>query len=62
LGFEDVESAAEPDMAQVFDELLPEDIAESRRIALRYVRFQSVTSLHVRSSQVFKNYFNVFTL
>lgn len=47
LGFEDVESAAEPEMAQVFEELSPDDIANSRRIALRYVRFQSVTSLHV---------------
>ena len=49
LGFEDVESAAEPEMAQVFDELSPDDIANSRRIALRFVRFQSVTSLHVCS-------------
>ncbi|KAB5596498.1 hypothetical protein CTheo_135 [Ceratobasidium theobromae] len=35
LGFEDVESAAEPDMAQVI-ELSPDDIANSRRIALKY--------------------------
>ncbi|KAG8771396.1 Thioredoxin-like protein 1 [Ceratobasidium sp. 428] len=47
LGFEDVESAAEPEMAQVFEELSPEDIANSRRIPLRFVRFQSVTSLHI---------------
>ncbi|CAE6521878.1 unnamed protein product [Rhizoctonia solani] len=47
LGFEDVESAAEPDMAQVIDELSPDDIANSRRIPLRYVRFQSVQSLHI---------------
>ncbi|KAG9099622.1 hypothetical protein FS749_000810, partial [Ceratobasidium sp. UAMH 11750] len=29
LGFEDVESAAEPEMAQIFEELSPEDIANS---------------------------------
>ncbi|KDN33158.1 hypothetical protein RSAG8_13752, partial [Rhizoctonia solani AG-8 WAC10335] len=46
LGFEDVESATEPDMAQVI-ELSPDDIANSRRISLRYVRFQSVGSLHI---------------
>ncbi|CAE6336344.1 unnamed protein product [Rhizoctonia solani] len=47
LGFEDVESATEPDMAQVIGELSPDDIANSRRIPLRYVRFQSVGSLHI---------------
>ncbi|KAH7340846.1 PITH domain-containing protein [Rhizoctonia solani] len=47
LGFEDVDSAAEPDMAQVIEELSPDDIANSRRIPLRYVRFQSVQSLHI---------------
>ncbi|KAJ1309797.1 hypothetical protein OPQ81_006562 [Rhizoctonia solani] len=47
LGFEDVESATEPDMAQVIKELSPDDIANSRRIPLRYVRFQSVRSLHI---------------
>ncbi|KAG8705073.1 hypothetical protein FRC08_001870 [Ceratobasidium sp. 394] len=47
LGFEDVESAAEPEMAQIFEELSPEDIANARRVPLRYVRFQSVTSLHI---------------
>ncbi|KAG9123602.1 hypothetical protein FRC07_014584 [Ceratobasidium sp. 392] len=47
LGFEDVESAAEPEMAQLFEQLSPEDIAQGRRIPLRFVRFQSVTSLHI---------------
>ncbi|CAE6500407.1 unnamed protein product [Rhizoctonia solani] len=47
LGFEDVESATEPDMAQVIEQLSPDDIANSRRIPLRYVRFQSVGSLHI---------------
>ncbi|CAE7080800.1 unnamed protein product [Rhizoctonia solani] len=47
LGFEDVESAAEPDMAQVIEELSPDDIANSRRIPLKYVRFKSVGSLHI---------------
>ncbi|KDN51695.1 hypothetical protein RSAG8_00242, partial [Rhizoctonia solani AG-8 WAC10335] len=47
LGFEDVESATEPDMAQVIEELSPDDIANSRRIPLKYVRFKTVGSLHI---------------
>ncbi|KAJ6611775.1 DUF1000-domain-containing protein [Mycena sp. CBHHK59/15] len=46
LGFEDVEDAEEPEVAQVLD--IPEDyVKEGRPIALRYVRFQTVTSLHI---------------
>ncbi|CUA74941.1 PITH domain-containing protein At3g04780 [Arabidopsis thaliana] [Rhizoctonia solani] len=47
LGFEDVESATEPDMAQIIEALSPDDIANSRRISLKYVRFKSVRSLHI---------------
>lgn len=47
LGFEDVEDASEPEAAQVL--ILPaEDVKQGNRVALRYVRFQAVNSLHVR--------------
>jgi len=47
LGFEDVEDASEPDAAQVL-ELSREDVVEEgKRIFLRFVRFQSVNSLHI---------------
>jgi hypothetical protein len=49
LGFEDVEDASEPDVAQVL-ELSKAEAEEGRRIPLRYVRFQSVNSLHVSHS------------
>ncbi|KAI0256532.1 PITH domain-containing protein [Lactifluus subvellereus] len=46
IGFEDVEDAEEPEVAQVLE--LPEDsIKEGRPINLRFVRFQSVNSLHI---------------
>jgi len=46
IGFEDVEDAEEPEAAQVLD--LPEDtVKEGRSVDLRFVRFQSVNSLHV---------------
>ena len=48
LGFEGVDSAAEFGIAQVLDELSPDSITNSRRITLRLVRFQSVTSIYVR--------------
>lgn len=49
IGFEDVEDAEEPEAAQVLD--LPEDvIKEGRPIDLRFVRFQSVNSLHVSTA------------
>jgi len=41
-----VEDASEPDAAQVL-ELSPEDVSEGKRIFLRFVRFQSVNSLHI---------------
>ncbi|KAK7437715.1 hypothetical protein VKT23_018431 [Stygiomarasmius scandens] len=46
LGFEDIEDAGEPAIAQVL-ELSEEDVKEGKPIALRFVRFQSVNSLHV---------------
>ncbi|KAF9023353.1 hypothetical protein BDZ89DRAFT_1069960 [Hymenopellis radicata] len=47
--FEDVESADEPQVAQVL-ELSEEDVAQGKLIQLRFVRFQKVNSLHVCSS------------
>ncbi|KAJ3476514.1 hypothetical protein NLI96_g11099 [Meripilus lineatus] len=46
LGFEDVEDAEEPEAAQVF-ELSEAQSKEGKKIALRFVRFQSVNSLHI---------------
>jgi PITH domain len=49
IDFEDVEDAAEPEAAQVLE--VPEDaIKEGRPIDLRFVRFQSVNSLHVSTA------------
>ena len=47
LGFEDVENAEEPEVAQVLT-LTEDDVKGEQAIALRYVRFQAVNSLHVR--------------
>jgi len=46
VGFEDVEDAEEDEVAQVL-EVTREQVAESKRIPLRFVRFQSVNSLHI---------------
>ncbi|KAF9023359.1 DUF1000-domain-containing protein [Hymenopellis radicata] len=46
IGFEDVESADEPQVAQVL-ELSEEDVAQGKPIQLRFVRFQKVNSLHI---------------
>lgn len=46
LGFEDIENATEPEIAQVLT-LTEEDVTEGRPIPLRFVRFQAVTSLHI---------------
>ena len=48
LGFEDAADAKEPEAAQII-ELTDEQVAEGKRIPLRFVRFQSVNSLHVSS-------------
>ncbi|KAI0005874.1 PITH domain-containing protein [Russula compacta] len=46
IDFEDVEDAEEPEAAQVLE--VPEDaVKEGRPIDLRFVRFQSVNSLHI---------------
>ncbi|KAJ7849121.1 PITH domain-containing protein [Mycena olivaceomarginata] len=46
IGFEDVEDAEEPEVAQILD--LPEDdVKNGRPIQLRFVRFQAVNSLHI---------------
>lgn len=46
LGFEDVENAQDSQVAQVI-ELKEDQVRHGQPIALRYVRFQSVNSLHV---------------
>jgi hypothetical protein len=47
IGFEDVEDAEEPEVAQVM-EISEDAVKEGHPIDLRYVRFQSVNCLHVR--------------
>lgn len=46
LGFEDMENAEEPEVAQVLF-LGENEVKEGKPIALRFVRFQAVNSLHV---------------
>ena len=46
IGFEDVQDAREPEVAQVV-QLSEEDVRVGKRIPLRFVRFQSVNSVHV---------------
>ncbi|EKM82882.1 hypothetical protein AGABI1DRAFT_125348 [Agaricus bisporus var. burnettii JB137-S8] len=46
LGFEDVENAQDSQVAQVI-ELKEDQVRHGQPIALRYVRFQSVNSLHI---------------
>lgn len=46
LGFEDVEDAEEPEVSQVI-ELTEDQVKQGRPITLKFVRFQSVASLHV---------------
>jgi len=49
IGFEDVQDAQEPEVAQVV-ELSEEDVRVGMLIPLRFVRFQYVNSLHVSIS------------
>jgi len=49
IGFEDIENANEPQVAQIL-ELTEEQVTNGTPIPLRFVRFQAVASLHVRSS------------
>ncbi|KAJ7184084.1 DUF1000-domain-containing protein [Mycena filopes] len=46
LGFDDVQEAEEPEATQVLD-ISEEDVTNGRPIPLRFVRFQTVTSLHI---------------
>ncbi|GLB35225.1 putative PITH domain containing protein [Lyophyllum shimeji] len=46
LGFEDLEDADEPEIAQVLS-LSEADVKEGRVVRLRFVRFQAVNSLHI---------------
>lgn len=46
LGFEDVEDAEEPEASQIV-ELAEDVVKDGKRIPLRFVRFQSVNSLHI---------------
>jgi hypothetical protein len=49
IGFEDVQDAEEPEVAQVLE--VPDDtVREGQPIELRFVRFQSVNSLHVSTA------------
>jgi PITH domain len=51
LGFEDVEDAVEPEVTQVLT-ISDAIVAEGKPIALRFVRFQAVNSLHVRCHHI----------
>ena len=46
IGFEDVQDAQEPEVAQTL-QLSEEDVRIGKQIPLRFVRFQSVNSMHV---------------
>jgi len=46
IGFEDVEDAEEPGVAQILD-LSQDDVQQGRPVSLRFVRFQTVNSLHI---------------
>ena len=50
IGFEDIESANEPQVAQVL-ELTEEQVTNGSPVPLRFVRFQAVSSLHVRGTR-----------
>ena len=50
IGFEDVQNAQEPEVAQVI-QLSEEDVKVGMLIPLRFVRFQSVNSVHVSISR-----------
>lgn len=51
IGFEDVEDAEEPAIAQVVD-LTRDEVSQGQRISLRFVRFQNVNSLHVSAQSL----------
>ena len=49
IGFDEVQDVAEPTCAQIIT-LSEEDVHSGKALPLRYVRFQTVNSLHVRSA------------
>ena len=49
IGFEDVQDSEEPEVAQMI-QLSEEDVRDGKQIPLRFVRFQSVNSVHVSKS------------
>jgi hypothetical protein len=67
LAFNDVEDANEKEFAQVI-ELSDVDVKEGRRVQLRFVRFQSVNSLHVScpvrqsNAQIFHRWYCILDL
>ncbi|KAJ7573577.1 PITH domain-containing protein, partial [Mycena floridula] len=46
VGFDELENAEEPEVSQIL-ELSKEDVLEGKPIALRFVRFQAVNSIHI---------------
>lgn len=46
IGFEDVQDAVEPQVSQIF-ELDEETVTTGKMVSLRFVKFQSVQSIHV---------------
>jgi len=46
IGFEDVQDAQEPEVAQVV-QLSKDEVSTGKQVPLRFVRFQSVNSVHV---------------
>ncbi|KZT29304.1 DUF1000-domain-containing protein [Neolentinus lepideus HHB14362 ss-1] len=46
VGFEDVQDAKEPEIAQALN-LTEEQVTEGQQIPLRFVRFQTVNSIHI---------------
>ncbi|KAI0693881.1 PITH domain-containing protein [Cytidiella melzeri] len=46
LGFDDVQDAEEPDATQIID-LTDAQVAEGKKIPLRFVRFQNISSIHI---------------
>ncbi|KAH0584178.1 hypothetical protein H2248_009736 [Termitomyces sp. 'cryptogamus'] len=46
LGFADIEDAEEPEVAQILD-LAKDEVRDGKPVGLRFVRFQTVNSLHI---------------
>lgn len=50
IGFDDIQDAVEPQVAQII-ELDADTISSGKTVPLRFVRFQSVLSLHVSTPE-----------